>query len=489
MANPDDTIYQAFTTGTVQNVVTSPPTVTFVPAEEHVAIVVTTHPVADAVLSRLIIWTSDVGAISYELQCTSSNSGTTINTAVVATSYTLINLVSLTTYTCSVRATYASGVGEYSSPSAEFTVPVPPVVCFAISSPVAPAAVGVFYISTSGDNAHDGTTTITAVATLTQAISLVTAARTTAPGQYKIVFLAGTYVLPTSLTIATSDIEVTALSPSDVSSTILQLGAQQGLGISSSASNVWLHHLTLVQTADASGYPILLSTGAGPGSGEQILTDWSKNVYIYNNNIMMTKYGFAMAGENIQFVNNQVTRQAGTSTLSVVLVYFLRGSNAVSGNTVTENLTARIQLVRLAGAGTSGSTYLDLYQSRGGTLTVDGNTMSSSAANRDFQFYLQETFNNYASPGLVPPLFTADTKLALTFQCNIASINTPTDRLKALIFYGAADAQMYSAVNIKHNQANVPIDSRGWWFCDSGGPNCTPSFTALPVVLEGNVSP
>lgn len=134
-----------------------------------------------------------------------------------------------------------------------------------------------------------------------------------------------------------------------------------------------------------------------------------------------------LAGSEIQITNNEFSRRSGsTETLSMILAYFMRGDNVIDGNSIFDDINTenkRLQFVRLAGSGSG--TYVDLWNSRGGTLTVNGNSIETTSPNRQVQVYLQETFNQYQELAQIndPALYSTDTKLSLEVNMNMGKIN------------------------------------------------------------------
>ena len=159
------------------------------------------------------------------------------------------------------------------------------------NDPVPPEPEGTFYIGPSGDDNNPGTIG-SPVATFSKAQELVETARgvgSTDP--YRIVFLQGTYDITTQISVTESYIEITSESESSTDTTILEFtGLSIGVSISATTSNVYLHHLTLKQM-DFTGVGVLISMGRSPGFGNQIITDWSKSISIYQNVIEVFKYG------------------------------------------------------------------------------------------------------------------------------------------------------------------------------------------------------
>lgn len=152
-------------------------------------------------------------------------------------------------------------------------------------------AVSTIYIGPDGDDSNPGTQG-NPVATYSKAQQLVAEDRGAGSADfYRIVFLPGTYSIVQKIDITESNLEITSESESSTDTTILELaGLSIGVSISSTTSNIYLHHLTLKQM-DFTGVGVLISTSRTPGWGNQIVTDWSKSIYIYQNTIELFKYG------------------------------------------------------------------------------------------------------------------------------------------------------------------------------------------------------
>jgi hypothetical protein len=396
---------------------------------------------------------------------------------------TLDNLTSSTVYNCFVVA--VNGDVPVCSDMKEIST------LSNVPDPTPPQSEGAVYISSTGDDANV-CTEVSPCATFARAQERVGQLRSIDSDLYKIVFLPGIYSISATMSISSSYLEITS---TDVSSTELQFTSavgNHGISIGATVSDIYIHDLKLVQTT-FTGVGVLITTNRSPGTGNLIITDWTKNVYIYRNEITISKYAFGMAGEGIEFVNNSITRQSGnTETLSIVLTYFLRGSNKVSGNSVYDDIATenkRLRVVYFTGSG-SGA-YSDLWNSRGGSFDTSYNTVETTAPNNSVQFLIQDVFNLYTNVGgdVSPDLYSTDTKLALTVQGNSIVIGTTT-RFKLVIFFGSnAGAAGYSSVTISDNSGNMPIDPRGWWYCDTAPDTCPSSFEDLPVIESNNISP
>ena len=136
--------------------------------------------------------------------------------------------------------------------------------------------------------------------------------------------------------------------------------------------------------------------------------------------------GIGLAGSDIHIINNKFSRKSGsTQKLSVVLGYFMRGDNLINGNSFyddIENEDVQFTLVYITASGSS--TYFDLWNSRGGNLTVNGNSIETASPNRQVRVFLQDTFNQYQELPQIndPQLYSPDTKLSLEVNMNIGNL-------------------------------------------------------------------
>ena len=129
-----------------------------------------------------------------------------------------------------------------------------------------------------------------------------------------------------------------------------------------------------------------------------------------------------LAGENVQIINNDFSRSPGsTERLSMILGYFLRGTHLIHGNVVQDDIETedtRLRFVYLTASGSS--TYFDLWNSRGGILSIVGNDITTSVPNRYVQFFIQDTFNAFENLNDIadPDLYSENTTLSMEVYAN-----------------------------------------------------------------------
>lgn len=159
------------------------------------------------------------------------------------------------------------------------------------SSPVAPQPTDTIYIATDGSDSNPGTLA-SPVETFSKAQELVVAARQSSTDLYRIVFLPGVYTLSTTIQVSESYLEITSEDEESTNSTVLAFSSTGnfGISISDTSTDIYLHHLTLKQV-DVTGVGVLITMNRSPGYGNEIITDWSKNISIYDNVIEVYKYG------------------------------------------------------------------------------------------------------------------------------------------------------------------------------------------------------
>jgi hypothetical protein len=126
-------------------------------------------------------------------------------------------------------------------------------------------------------------------------------------------------------------------------------------------------------------------------TGSTVPTFWT-GTNINNCNLKYVTTALTLNG-TFTVSTNAFTRQSGSNTVMVMMVYSTRGACSISSNTFTDSGPVQY-VIHLTSTG-SGA-YLDRCNSKGGTLTIASNTVTYSSSSQVTTFIFQDYFNLYS---------------------------------------------------------------------------------------------
>ena len=152
------------------------------------------------------------------------------------------------------------------------------------------------------------------------------------------------------------------------------------------SSNVSITYVTL-QTSSASA----LITIDRMSTGTTVPTFWT-SITINNCNIKYVTNALELNG-TFTVTNNAFTRMSESNIADIIKVYSTRGTCSISNNTLSSETGPVRYFIYLTSSGSG--TYYDRCNSKGGTLTIDSNTMSSTNSSQVLTYIYIDYYNQY----------------------------------------------------------------------------------------------
>jgi hypothetical protein len=331
-----------------------------------------------------------------------------------------------------------------------------------------------YYVSPTGNNAHDGLSTSLPKLTIDNA-------HTAASNGDTIILMDGTHTYTSSL-IITKNVSLTSLN--GAASTILSFTAS-GLSITfQDVSGSVISNITFESSITDNSAVLNINF---PSTGATKPTVWPTNVTVRNCIFNIGKYAIATKGENISIYNNTINRRTGaTGSNSAILVYFVRGFLFIDGNTWTDNVNpSRFVYVTGFSSADIHTTYYNFVNSRNGTITLTNNkiNMNTGTANRTMLFMIQDMWNTRNTFEAVDGLTASDVntmRIAWNVTGNVitaASSGAGLLRTRGMIASTAANdssgnnfIKQWSSAYITNNQFNcsgTAVNAEGMMKIDS----------------------